>query len=237
MSNMAFVLAQPQTDPASDLLNRNGGPSVGEPYLDVIESDMERTGTAWVATIELAGAVPSQTSSSGVFIEWDIMVDMDQSNKTGAWGEAANAAYRQLMVNGIGVDLMVRLAMNGTKSWVEQYLVSDQYWYNVGSAAISGNKVTLTIPLSIAQERLRFAENFDFTVLVRKYSVGGATNVLPPASTLQAFDKAPNEGHYAFIAGSIKYVPEFPAAQLLAAVILSITVLAHSLNKRREKSP
>ena len=134
MPNMAIVLAQPQTDPAADLLDRNGSPTAGEPYLDIIESEIEGSAHDYVATIKLAGDVPSQTSSSDLFIEWDIMVDIDESNTTGAWSGDTNKAWRQLMVNGIGVDLMVRMAMSGTQMWAEWYLVGDQTWGIVPAA-------------------------------------------------------------------------------------------------------
>ena len=235
MSNMTIAQAQPQTDPAADLLNRTGSPTAGEPYLDIVESNVEVSGDNYVATIKLAGEVPSAISSSDVFIEWDIMIDVDESNTTGAWGVGeANIAWRKLMVNGIGVDLMIRLAMSSSGLWGEAYWVADQTW-GFATPKVSGNEITLTEESAVLQSRMGHPGSFDFTVLVKKYGVGGGPNALPAANTLQAFDKAPNSGYYAFRTGAVTAVPEFPAVQLLAAVILSVTLLAHNLNKRREE--
>lgn len=236
MSNMPIALAQPQTDPAGDLLDRNGTPTAGEPYLDIIESKIEVSGNNYVATIKLAGDVPSQTSSSDRFIEWDIMVDIDQSNTTGAWSGETNKAWRQLMVNGIGVDLMARMAMSGTQMWAEVYIVKDQTW-DIAFFSVSGNQITLTAKSDILSLRWTYPGNFDFTALVRKYSVGGSAKALPPANTLQAFDKVPNSGYYAFRAGTVTPIPEFHATQLLAVVILSVTMLALNLRETRKKEP
>ena len=233
ISSLPIAIAQLQTDPSADLLNRIGGATSGDPYLDILESKVEVSGNNYVATIKLAGDVPSQTSSD-VFIEWDIMVDVDEDNTTGAWPGEANATWRQLMVNGMGVDLMIRMAMSGTTAWAEIYYVYDQFW-GIVFREVSGNQVTLTVESMILQSRMRHAGNFDFTVLVRKYNVGGGANALPAGNTLQVFDKAPNSGYYAYREGTVTVVPEFPAAQLLVAVILSFTMLAQNLRKKRKK--
>ena len=114
----------------------------GEPYLDIIESEIEGSAHDYVATFKFAGDVPSQTSSSDLFLEWDIMVDIDENNTTGAWSDDINKASRQIMVNGIGVNLMVRMAMSGTQTWAEWYLVRDQTW-GIVSSSVSGNQITL----------------------------------------------------------------------------------------------
>ena len=234
MSYMAIVMAQPQSDPTADLLNRNGTPTVAEPYSDIVESEVKVSGNNYVATIELAGDVPSQTSSSNVFIEWDIMVDADESNTTGAWGGDVDKAWRELLVNGIGVDLMVRMGMSGTQTWGETYYVFDQSW-GIAFIAVTGNQITLTVPSTILLSRWGHPGGFDFTVLVRKYNVAGSAKALPPANTLQVLDKAPNSGYYAFRYGVVTVVPEFSAAQLLVAAVLSVTVSALSLRKRSER--
>ncbi len=236
MSNMAIVFAQPQTDPTADLLDMNGRPTVGEPYLDITQSEVERTASDYVATIKLAGTVPSQTSSSGLFIEWDIMIDVDESSTTGAWLGETNAAWRQRMVNGIGVDLMVRLAMNSTMRWAEVYVVTDLTWWNVAFPKVSASEVELTVPVSIYQEHLKTPETFDFTVLVRKYGVGGAAHALPAGNALQAFDKAPNSDYYAFRAGAVTLIPEFPATQVVAAIVFSLAALTLNLRRTRKSA-
>jgi len=180
------VVAQSLTDSRGDLLDKNGSPATGEPYLDILEANLVADGSTYVGTIKLDGDIPSKTSDSSIFIEWDFMIDADKNPSTCPWGSWP------LVVNDIGVDYMVRLCLIDDNRYGQVYDGRrDSVHY--ANSQVKGNEIRLTFSPSDIGE----STNFDFVVLVRKYGNRGAPDALI------VFDKAPDKGHYTFQAGVV----------------------------------
>lgn len=173
--------AQPLTDPTGDLLDSEGKPTAGEPYLDIIEVGLSQDGNNFVGTIKFNDNVPSKTSDPSVFIEWSLMIDSDRNPSTHPWGSWP------LTVNDIGVDYMVELCADGSSRWGRIY-DGPHDTLRGGNAKVQGNTITVTFSPS----DIGGSTNFDYVALIRKYGQAGAPDAL------SVFDKAPNSGHYAF---------------------------------------
>jgi hypothetical protein len=184
--NTASAYCISLTDQEGDLLNKNGKPTVDESYLDIIEANLELVDDNYIGLIRLRGDIPSKTSESDIFVEWDFMIDADKKPSTSPWG------HMPLLVNDLGVDYMARLCLQDDKRWAQIYNAPQNDWFGI-DFEISGNKIELIFTPS----EIGGFTNFDFVILVRKYSDRGVTD------DLIAFDKAPSKGHYAFEAGLI----------------------------------
>ena len=184
--NIASVYCISLTDQEGDLLNKNGKPTVDESYLDIIEANLELVDDNYIGLIRLKGDIPSKTNESDIFVEWDFMIDADKKPSTNPWG------HMPLLVNDLGVDYMVRLCLQDDKRWAQIYNGPQNDWFGI-DFEISGNEIKLIFTPS----EIGGFTNFDFVILVRKYSDIGTTDALI------AFDKTPSKGHYAFEAGLI----------------------------------
>ncbi|MBS7645395.1 hypothetical protein KEJ44_05065 [Candidatus Bathyarchaeota archaeon] len=183
------TIGHPSTDPRGDLLDRNGNPTTGEPYLDIIEISLVIDGDNYVGTITLGGDVPSKAAEPSIFIEWDFMIDADKNPKTSSWGKVP------LLINDIGVDYMVRLCLLENDRWGQIYNGPKNSFQGI-DYEVDENMIKLTF----SPEDVGGSTNFNFVVLVRKYGNKGAPDAL------QMFDKAPDEGHYSLEAGSVTYI-------------------------------
>ncbi|MCW4033054.1 MAG: hypothetical protein NWF08_06635, partial [Candidatus Bathyarchaeota archaeon] len=184
--NIASAYCISLTDQEGDLLNKNGKPTVDESYLDIIEANLELVDDNFIGLIRLKGDIPSKTNESDIFVEWDFMIDADKKSSTSPWG------HMPLLVNDLGVDYMVRLCLQDDKRWAQIYNAPQNDWFGI-DFEISGSEVKLIFTPS----EIDGFTNFDFVVLVRKYSDRGVTD------ELIAFDKAPRKGHYTFETGLI----------------------------------
>ncbi len=174
------------TDQEGDLLDKNGKPTVDESYLDIVEANLELVDDNFIGLIRLKGNIPSKTNESDIFVEWDFMIDADRKSSTSPCG------HMPLFVNDLGVDYMVRLCLQDDTRWAQIYNAPQNDWFGIDSK-ISGSEIKLIFTPS----EIGGFKNFDFVVLVRKYSDGGVTD------ELIAFDKTPSKGHYTFEAGLI----------------------------------
>jgi len=176
------ILAQSQTDPVGDLQDANGKPATGEPYLDLVSVSLAVESGSYVGRITVVGDIPSQISGDSVYFEWDFLIDSDRNPNTSPWGRSA------LLQNDIGVDRRVTLFLSPTLSAIVCDHAPPRTCDNI-AFQVSGNKITLRF----WPQDLGGSTSFDFTALSRKF-VNGAVAV---------FDKAPNEGHFTFQAGTI----------------------------------
>jgi hypothetical protein len=217
----ASAFAQPQSDPTGDLLDKFGRPSSGEAFLDIVESELALVGDSFLGTIRLLGDVPSKTESS-TFIEWDFMIDADMSNKTRPWS-GEDLYSMQLLVNGIGVDYLVRLCLLGNDRYAQFYNGPKHKWEAGGPYEVNGNEITLGwLPSLIGGKT-----EFNFMVLVRRYGEGGIS------SALRVFDKAPNVGYYTLRAGEVTVVPEFPTASVFLITASALLIAFFGVRRRR----
>jgi len=162
-------------DPVGDLFDRYGNPAKGEPYLDIVETELSSSNGCYLAKIKVGGPLPAKTSDPSIFIEWDVLIDSDCNSGTG-WNWP-------LICNDIGPDYLLRLGLIDSQYRGLSLNLKTQTWRSVGYE-IDGDTIILRfLPETIAT-------NFNYTVAVRKYGEGGAPQALLVA------DKAPNKGHY-----------------------------------------
>jgi len=204
------------TDQEVDLLDKNGKPTVDESYLDIIEANLELVDDNFIGLIRLSGDIPSKTNESDIFVEWDFMIDADKKPSTSPGG------HMPLLVNDLGVDYMVRLCLQDDKRWAQIYNAAQNDWFGI-DFEISGSEIELTFTPS----EIGGFKNFDFVVLVRKYSDRGVSDALI------AFDKAPSKGHYTFEAGLIS--DELNESKGLPDLSMNLTHATIYYNKGNEE--
>jgi len=73
LGHLPFASALAFTDPTNDLFDVNGTPTIGEGYLDIVETEVILTGSTYVARLKMVDSLPTKVSSS-VFIEWDMLM-------------------------------------------------------------------------------------------------------------------------------------------------------------------
>lgn len=198
--NITTVYAQPKPDPTGDCLNLAGTPTSCEPYADIVSSDASISNGGYTGIITLAGSVrnvPFSASNRSTFIEWDIAIDADRNPTTKEWCFMnCGTTFDNLVVNGIGVDYMVRYWMNSSSSGAQIFDGPSGSWFDIQSYQVNGNQIQLSwLPGDIGGSKF-----FDYVILVRVYKNGGASD-----SDLLSFDKAPNVGHYEFQGGSLMW--------------------------------
>jgi len=214
--NIAYAYCISLTDQEGDLLDKNGKPTVDESYLDIIEANLELVDDNYIGLIKLKGDIPSKTNESDIFVEWDFMIDADRKPSTSPWG------HMPLLVNDLGVDYMARLCLQDDKRWAQIYNAPQNDWFGI-DFEISGSEIKLIFTPS----EIGGFTNFDFIILVRKYSDRGV------ADELIAFDKTPSKGHYTFEAGLIS--EETNESKGLPDLSLEITHATIYYNKGNEE--
>jgi len=164
-------------DPTNDLFDMSGRPAAGEPYLDIVSSElMFFPDGYYLARLTMNGSLPTQTPEGCVFIEWDIVADIDNSSKTG-W-------HWPLMWNDIGPDYMVRLELAYSTYRGRALDISTMKWTDI-QYKIQENVVELRLPVTSS-----IPQTFNYIVAVRKFGMTGK------ADDHRLADKAPNNGHY-----------------------------------------
>lgn len=101
---VSLVVAQAFTDPAGDQFDSEGRPVAAEPYFDIVEVELIRSGAEYTARLKMNAPLPSTLGDPSLFAEWDVLVDIDQNRDTHPW-------FWPLLDNDIGVDLLIRLML------------------------------------------------------------------------------------------------------------------------------
>jgi len=196
VSNRAEVAkAEVFTDPVADLFDREGRPAVAEPYLDIVEVEAAQSGVEYTARIKVNGPLPSGLSDPAIFIEWELLVDIDQDRLTHPWGSWP------LLDNGIGVDVLIRL-MLGPRGQGYRAEIRD---------LTRNRRMTIAFKVEGASMELKYNSTsfavpkaFDYIYAVRKFGNYGASG------GELACDKAPNEGYFTFSDGKVLLVTPKP---------------------------
>jgi hypothetical protein len=165
-------------------------------------------GGVYNGTITLASIVPLTANSSSTWIEWDIMIDADRNPNTNTWcSTPCTAPEMQLMVNGIGVDYVVRYWVSGLSNGA-QICCTGGSWNAISSYQVTGNRILLRW---FAND-IGGSNFFNFMILARVYADSG--------NSLLVFDKAPNVGYYQFQNGTVTALPELVSSPIIAFVAL-----------------
>ncbi len=164
------------TDSTNDLFDGSGESIDGEPYLDIVETELSSFDTYYLATIKLNQALPSKLDDSSLFIEWDFFVDADSNPVTG-WNNT-------LLFNDIGPDYLFRLSLSGSKYTVETLDIKANK-FSQRDYRVNGTVIELRLPKVTLQ-----SDSFNYITVVNK-DRGGGTELL-------IADKAPNQGHGQF---------------------------------------
>jgi len=161
-----------------------------EAYLDIVEVEVVQSGIEYSARLKMNGPLPSNLSDPTIFIEWGLLVDIDQKPGTHPWGSWP------LLDNGIGVDLLIRLILGPS---------GQGYRAEVFNAA-TRKSVRISFNIDGATVQLKFDDTslgtvpkaFDFVFETRKFGNYGASGAEI------ACDKAPNEGYFTFGGGILR---------------------------------
>jgi hypothetical protein len=186
----AMVRAEVFSDPTGDLFDNQGRQVTAEPYLDPVAVELAGAEGSYSALIRVNGALPSSLADPTLFLEWDLMVDVDQNPGTHPWGPWS------LLDNGIGVDLLVRLMLGPSG---QGYRAEVFNMTTLSGKSIDFKVDGATVQLNFNDKSLGIVppEAFDFVFTARKYGNYGRSG-----SEL-ALDKAPNEGHFTFSNGIV----------------------------------
>lgn len=178
---VSLVVAQAFTDPAGDQFDSEGRPVAAEPYFDIVEVELIRSGAEYTARLKMNAPLPSTLGDPSLFAEWDVLVDIDQNRDTHPW-------FWPLLDNDIGVDLLIRLMLGPSGTGYRAELL------NVASGkstAISFKVDGATVQLKLDDSSLGVVSKaFDFVFAARKYGNYGR------AGGALALDKAPNQGFF-----------------------------------------
>ncbi len=167
------------TDTTNDLFTPNGSPAQGEAYLDIVGLEILSFDTYFLGRMKLNGDLPTQTPDPDIFIEWDILVDLDRLPNTG-WNWP-------LICNDIGPDFMCRLELLDDKYKGTLYDIEDNSWSEI-SFTINGDTIEWRWDKIPDQPT-----TFNIVAAARQYGHRGNSNFL------QLADKAPNVGHIEYI--------------------------------------
>jgi len=184
--NPSAAPALPFADLVGDTFDRRGLPVATDPYVDMVEVEVSQLGADYSARVKMNGPLPHSLSDPSIFIEWAILVDIDQNPATRNWGPWT------LMDNGIGVDGLVRLTLGprGADYRADIYDPAKRKGWPI-EFKIDGSTVILKYNSSyVAIPRV-----FDYVFVVRifgEYGRGGAE---------RACDKVPNQGYFTFSEG------------------------------------
>lgn len=83
--NASCYYSQPSSDPIDDIFDQYGFPAKAEPYLDVVSTDIRKSGDSYLIEVNVNGAMPEKIDPS-LWIEWDIGVDTDNNPDTAGHG-------------------------------------------------------------------------------------------------------------------------------------------------------
>jgi len=162
-----------------------------EAYLDIVEVEVVQSGIEYSARLKMNGPLPSNLSDPTIFIEWDLLVDIDQDRGTNPWGSWS------LLDNGIGVDVLVRLMLgpSGQGYRAEVYDLATRKRSNI-LFRIDGGVIKLNFDFSLVTS----SKPFDYVFSVRKFGNYGRSG------GEIACDKAPNKGYFTFSNGKASLV-------------------------------
>ncbi len=163
-------------DSINDLFDSSGGATTGEPYLDIVETELSSFDTYYLATIKLNHPLPTKLDDSSIFIEWDFFVDADSNPVTG-WNNP-------LLLNDIGADYLFRLSLSGSIYTVETLDIKANK-FSQRDYRVNGSIIELRLPKITLQ-----SDSFNYVTVVNKDGDGG--------TTLLIADKSPNNGHGQF---------------------------------------
>jgi len=187
------------SDSTNDLFDRQGKPVTAEPYLDIVEARLIQSEAGYLARMKMNGALPSSLSDPSIFIEWDLLIDVDRDQQTHPWGSWP------LIDNGIGVDMLVRLTLGprGEGFKAEVYDLSTRTAKRI-EFKVDGATVQFAFPSSLIGN----PKAFDYVFAVRKFGDFGRSG----AET--ACDKSPNGGYFSWAPPPIRVVRRTLCRQL-----------------------
>ena len=214
---VGLVRAEVFTDPIGDLFDRQGKPVTAEPYLDIVEVELTRSGTEYNARIKVNDPLPSSLGDPAIFLEWDLLVDIDQNRETRPWSWG-------LLDNGIGVDMLVRLMLGPSGQGYRAEVLNAA---TKKSVRISFNIDGATVQLKFDDTSLGVVSKaFDLVFDARKYGDYGR------AGGELAFDKAPNRGYFTFSDGKTSLITEFIVKQPYKGPMTDAHVHAMGVGRR-----
>jgi hypothetical protein len=172
-------------DPENDLFNQTGQPVTGNDYLDIVGESIDRNADGyWVVTLNLKGNIPDTVDSPGV-VEWDVMVDADQSATTG-WQSSQ-------LFNDLGIDYYISLSRAGSNLSINTQRVTqstEPYLHDLQFR--TGDK---SVSIWFKANAIDNSTRFNFIVLARQYARTG-----DPQSLIAA-DKLPERYHFGISSG------------------------------------
>lgn len=217
-----IALGRAYNDPVGDLFDRQGRSVTAEAYLDIVEVEVLQSGAEYSVHMKMNGPLPSSLSDPVIFIEWGLLVDIDQNPGTCPWGSWP------LMDNGIGVDVLIRL-MFGPSGEGYRGEIRD----------LRANR-RLSIPFKVEGASIELKYNssvvgiapkaFDYVFEARKFGNYGNSGAEI------ACDKVPNEGYFTFSDNQTSLVTtRITTTRLSTGTISQVTTIAPAA--RRYEGP
>lgn len=188
--NDSCYYSQTFNDPIGDLFDEYGFPAKAEPYLDIVSTDIRKSGDSYLIELSVNGAMPEKIDSS-IWIEWDIAVDADSNADTGwTWG-----------YNDIGVDYIIRVGILDS-TYYPQVMKTQPTFHEIAKppCQIKGSKILFTLTAA----EFQMPSSLVWMVTAQKYGQRGE----PPNPPFLGGDKAPNSRHYTTPIESIRSVTE-----------------------------
>lgn len=201
--NESCYYSQPFSDNVGDLFDEGGFPAKAEGYLDVVSTDIRRSGDSYLIELDVNGAMPGKIAPS-LWIEWDIGVDADNNPDTGwTW-----------LYNDIGVDYIIRVGILDS-TYYPQVMKTQPTFHEIAKplCQIKGSKILFTLTAA----EFQMPSSLVWMVTAQKYGQRGKA----PNPPFLAGDKAPNSRHFTTPIQSIRSVTE--TSQSFAATSTTIT--------------
>jgi hypothetical protein len=198
--NESCYYAQPFKDDIGDLFDKSGLPTKAEPYLDLVSTDIKRSGDSYLIELNVDGAMPERIDPS-LWIEWDIAVDTDNNPNTGwTW-----------WYNDIGVDYIIRVGILDAK-YYPQVMKTQPTFHEIAKPVcqITGSKILFAVTAA----EFQMPSNLVWMVTAQKWGNRGESSNAP----LLASDKAPNSRHYMTPIESIRSATETTTATYVSTV-------------------
>jgi len=244
--NESCYYSQPFDDDVVDLFDEYGFPTKAEPYLDIVSTDIRKSGDSYLVELSLGGMMPEKIDPS-LWIEWDIAVDADNNPETGwSW-----------WYNDIGVDYIIRVGILDS-TYYPQVMKTQPTFHETARplCQIRGSKILFTLTAA----EFQMPSNLVWMETAQKWGNRGE----PPNPPLLAADKAPNSRHFTSPIESIPPVtettitthsstvsgtttvtgttqlptgpgpiPGFPVESILAGLVAGVTAMFLSRRRRR----
>jgi len=108
-------------DTADSLIDKEGRPTMAEPFLDLLEADLAEADGAFVLRLRVTAPLPDRTPDPQFFYEWDIQIVRTLDANGGDLREAVqdvlgNPCPGWTMTSGHGSDITIRRSLDPART-------------------------------------------------------------------------------------------------------------------------